>query len=233
MFAIIKKELSHYFNSPIAYIFIAIFFAVIGWIFWSSFFVIGQANMRGFFSVMPWMFLLLVPALTMRLWSEEKKIGSIDLLTSLPLSSCQLVLGKFLGAFSFLALCLFLTITTPLSVLQLGSMDKGEIIGGYIGSLLIGGAYISLGMYISAFTKNQIVAFLLAAVASFATMIIGADFVTIAAPQSIAPIMGFIGLGSHFDSVGRGVIDTRDLLYYCSFIFLFLWLNVNKLNVKQ
>lgn len=225
IYALFKKELAGYFNSPIAYIFIAGFLIVGNWLFFNTFFLSGQASMRNYFSILPWLFLFLTPAVTMRLWAEEKKSGTIEFLLTLPLTDWQLVLAKFFGSLAFVKITLLLTLTIPFSIAGLGDLDWGVVIGSYIGSVLLAAAYLSIGLLISSLTKNQIVAFVLSLAASFAFFIIGADFVISTAPAAFAPILQFFGLSSHFYNIAKGVIDTKDILYYFSFIFVFLWLN--------
>ncbi|MDD4900683.1 MAG: ABC transporter permease subunit [Patescibacteria group bacterium] len=226
VFILFKKELMSYFNSPIAYVFIGVFLIVGNWLFFSSFFLIGQASMRSYFSLLPWIFLFLSPAITMRLWAEEKKSGTIEFLLTLPITDWQAVLAKFFSALAFLFISLLLSATIPLSVAWFGNMDNGPVIGGYLGALFLGGSYLALGLFISSLTKNQIIAFILGLAACFAIFIVGADFVLAGAPALLAPVMKFIGLGSHFNNIAKGVIDTKDVIYYLTFIFLFLWLNV-------
>jgi ABC-2 type transport system permease protein len=220
-----KKELMGYFNSPIAYIFISVFLVVAGWLFFNNFFLIGQANMRSYFSLLPWIFLFLAPAVTMRLWSEEKRSGTEEFLLTLPITNWQTVLGKFIGALIFVIITVLLSLTIPISVAILGNVDFGPIIGGYLGTILLAGSYLALGLFVSSLTKNQIIAFISALVIGFIFFIIGADFVLVKAPQILVPVMKFIGLGSHFYNIAKGVIDTKDIIYYISFIFIFLWLN--------
>jgi len=220
-----KKELMSYFNSPIAYIFIAVFLIVLNWLFFNSFFIIGQADMRNYFILLPWMFLFLVPAITMRSWAEEKRSGTIEFLLTLPINDWQAVLGKFLAALAFLAITLILTLSIPYAISTLGNIDAGPIIGSYVGAIFMGAAYLALGLFISSLTKNQIIAFVMAVAISFIFFFIGNDFIVSTAPQSLAPFLKFLGIGSHFDNIARGVIDTKDIIYYISFIWLFLWLN--------
>jgi ABC-2 type transport system permease protein len=225
VYTLIKKELASYFNSPIAYIFIAGFLIVGNWLFFNTFFLVGQASLRNYFAILPWLFLFLSPAITMRLWAEEKKAGTIEFLLTLPITDWQAVLGKFLGALIFMMITLALTITLPFTVNSLGSLDWGVVFGSYLGAVFMAGAYLSLGLFISSMTKNQIIAFVLGLAACFAFFIIGADFVLMTAPQGLAPIMRFLGLSSHFNNISKGVLDTKDILYYLSFMFVFLWLN--------
>lgn len=226
IYILFKKELMAYFNSPIAYVFIGVFLVAGNWLFFNNFFLADQASMRSYFAFLPWIFLFLSPAVTMRLWAEEKKSGTIELLLTLPLTDWQVVLAKFFSALAFLSISLLLSLTIPASIAFLGNLDAGPVLGGYLGALFLGGSYLALGLFISSLTKNQIIAFIAALAACFAAFIIGADFVLAGSPQALTPVMKFIGLGSHFNNIARGVIDTKDVIYYLSFIFLFLWLNV-------
>jgi ABC-2 type transport system permease protein len=232
IYILFKKELMAYFNSPIAYIFIGVFLVVGNWLFFKSFFLAGEANLRPYFDLLPWIFLFLSPAITMRLWAEEKRSGTIEFLLTLPVTDWQVVLAKFFSSLAFIALCLLLTSTLPVSVASLGNMDWGPVIGGYVGALFLAGAYLSLGIFISSLTKNQIIAFVLGLVACFAAFIIGANFVLTGAPSFLTPLMAFLGLGSHFYNIAKGVIDSKDILYYLSFIFIFLWLNARTIESR-
>lgn len=225
IYALFKKELASYFNSPIAYIFIAGFLVVGNWMFFNTFFLLGQASLRNYFSFLPWLFLFLTPAVTMRLWAEEKKSGTIEFLLTLPLTDWQVVLAKFMAALAFMVITLSLSITVPLSVSNLGDLDWGVVFGSYLGAILLAGAYLSLGLFVSSLTKNQIIAFVIAIIGSFAFFIVGANFVLATAPRALAPLMSAIGLSSHFNNIAKGLIDTKDIFYYLSFIFVFLWLN--------
>lgn len=233
IYVLFKKELMGYFNSPIAYIFIGAFLIVGNWLFFKNFFLIGEDSMRAYFDLLPWIFLFLAPSLTMRLWAEEKKSGTIEFLLTLPVTDWQVVLAKFFGALSFLFIALLLSITIPISLLFIGNVDMGPIIGGYLGALFLGGSYIAIGLFISSLTKNQIIAFILGLAACFMAFIIGADFVLVGSPQFMVPIMKFIGLGSHFNNIAKGVIDSKDIIYYSSFIFIFLWLNARVIENRS
>ncbi len=230
---IFKKEFKTFFISPIAYIFIVVYLVVTNFLFFQSFFLINQADMRGYFSILPWIFLLFVPAITMRSWAEEKKLKTLELLLTWPLSDYQVVAGKFLASFCFLAITILLSISVPITISLLGSPDLGPIMGGYIGALLMGAAYLAIGLWISSFTENQIVAFILGVVITFTLFIVGNPFVTMAAPSMLIPVLNYIGLGNHFQSIERGVIDTRDILYYFSVIGFFLFLNVQTLGSRK
>jgi len=233
IYILFKKELMSYFNSPIAYVFIGVFLIVGNWLFFNTFFLVGQASVRNYFSFLPWIFLFLAPALTMRLWAEEKKSGTIEFLLTLPITDWQAVLAKFLSALAFLTFSLLLSLSIPFSAAWLGNLDLGPVVGGYLGALFLGGSYLALGLFISSLTKNQIIAFILGLVACFSAFIIGADFVLASSSASFVPIMKFLGLGSHFNNIAKGVLDSKDIIYYLSFIFLFLWLNVRVIEKRS
>lgn len=231
--AIMKKELRSYFDSPIAYIFTSVFLVLSGWLFYKNFFLSNFASLRILFDLMPWLFLFFVPAITMRLWSEEKKLGTMELLMTLPLKDSDVVLGKFFASFLFLSITTLLTFPIVLSVFSLGNPDIGPIIGGYLGAVLMGGAYLSIGMFASSLTENQIISFILGVVLCFTLLIIGETFVLSTMPAAIVPLLKYLSLGAHFDSIGRGVIDSRDLIYYISVITLFLFLNTRSLASRS
>jgi ABC-2 type transport system permease protein len=224
---IARKEFHGYFNSVIAYVFITIFLALTSALFFSWFFVHKEAEMRGFFFWIRWVFLLFVPAVTMRLWAEERKLGTFEWLMTLPVEAHQVVIGKFLAAFAFLAVTVALSFPIAVVVYKLGEVppDPGPIFCGYLGTLLMGGAYLALGLFISSLTENQIVAFILSAAAMFALLIVGHDFIVMVLPAWLAPVARSVGLWGHVDSIERGVIDSRDLLYYGSVTVFFLFLN--------
>jgi len=222
---IFRRELRSYFTSPVAYIVILAFLGITHWLFLRTFFLSNQSSLRPFFSLLPWIFLFLAPAITMRAWAEEKKMGTIEMLMTFPVRECEAVLGKFLAAFAFLIITLCLTIALPLTVLFTGYPDPGSVWGGYLGACLLGGSYLAIGLFASSLTENQIVAFILAIVMCFALLVIGEDFVLFNLPSALIPVCTYLGLGTHFESIGRGVIDSRDIIYYLSIIFFFLFLN--------
>ncbi len=233
IYILFKKELAAYFNSPIAYIFIGAFLVVGNWLFFKSFYLLDQASLRGYFSLLPWLFMFLAPALTMRLWAEEKQLGTVEFLLTLPLTNWQAVLAKFFSALVFLGVALGLTLSLPLTVMRLGNLDLGPVIGSYVGAVLLGGAYLALGLFISSLTRNQIIAFILALAACFLVFIVGEGFVVVSLPAPLSTLAQFVGLGQRFANIARGVVDSRDLIYYASFIWLFLWLNVKALAGRK
>ncbi|MFH1612698.1 MAG: ABC transporter permease subunit [bacterium] len=230
---IFKKEFKSYFNSPMGYIFIIVYLSLTNWLFFQSFFLVGQADMRSYFEILPWAFLFFVPAITMRLWAEEKKTGTIEILFTLPVKISELVIGKFLASFAFLGMTILLSFTLPITIKLLGKPDIGSIVCSYIGTLFLGASYLALGSFISAFTKNQIVAFILSVTISFFLLIVGESMVLFSIPKFLVPIFSYISLSSHFESISRGVIDSRDIIYYLSIISLFLILNINFLESKK
>ena len=223
--AILKKEFRSYFNSPIAYIFITFFLGISAWLFFQNFFLVNQAEMRSFFGLMPWIFLFFIPAVTMKLWAEEKKIGTIEILMTLPIRDYEVVVGKFLASFALLAVTVLLTLVIPFSVMSLGNPDMGTLITGYIGLLLMGGAYIAIGFFASTLTENQIIAFIIGIVVCLVLLLIGEDFVLFKTPNWLFPIFSYLGLGAHYSSILRGVLDSRDIIYYLSLIGFFLYLS--------
>lgn len=231
--SIMHKELRGYFNSPLAYIFITVFLTFTTWLFFSDFFINNIASLRPYFAFLPWPFLVLIPAVTMRLWAEEQKMGTLETLLTAPVTEAEAVLGKFLASFAFLVITLFLSAILPLLLFFIGSPDWGTIIGGYLGAILLGGAFLSIGLWISSLTNNQIIAFIFSALLIFILFIIGHPLVLQTTPAWLMPFFKYLGLSSHFGSILRGVIDTRDILYYLSVIGLFLYFNMTSLSSRK
>jgi len=209
-----RRELRTYFNSPVAYIVVTVFTIITGYLFFTQLLMEQQAELRGFFGSMPLLFMFLAPAITMRLLADEKSSGTLELLITMPVRDWQVVLGKFLAAMGLLVVTLLLTLVFAITVRALGPLDRGPTIGGYLGLLLMGGAYISIGTMASALTRNSIVAFIVAFAISFALFIVGQ--LTQLFPSAVQPLAAFLGMGNHFENISRGVIDTRDLFYYAS-----------------
>lgn len=230
---ITKKEFSSYFQSPIAYIFITVFLVLTQWLFFRGFFIVGQATLREFFGLVPIVFLLFVPAVTMRLWAEEKKLGTLELLLTFPVKDWEVVMGKYIASLGFLAVSVLLTIPLAITVAALGNPDNGALVGGYVGCILMGGAYLAIGLWISGLTQNQIVAFIITAVICFVLYIIGDPIVLSSVPQALVPFFSNLSIGYHFESIGRGVLDSRDLIYYLSIIGFFLFLNIRSVESRQ
>jgi ABC-2 type transport system permease protein len=226
--AITRKELNGYFNSLLAVIFLGTYLAAIAIIFFTveGFFARGIADIRPLFSWIPVLMIFLIAALTMRQWSEEQRSGTLEVLLSLPTSHVQLVLGKFLAVMSMIGIALLLTLPFPIMVSLLGNLDWGPVIGGYLASILIAAAYASIGLFISSRTDNQIVSLILTVITGGAFYLIGSSFFTSFFPTSLVEIFRAIGTGSRFESIQRGVIDIRDLVYYGSLSTFFIVLNV-------
>ena len=233
IWTITRRELKAYFVTPVAYIYITTFLVLVHWLFFRGFFLMGQASLRTFFALMPWIFLFFVPAVAMSKWAEEKKTGTLELLFTFPIREYEAVAGKFLAGFFLLASALLLTLPLPATVWFLGPLDWGPVIGGYLGLLFMGGAYLAIGLWVSALTENQIVAFILGVVFSFALFILGEPIVTATLPAFAVGFVQTLGLGSHFESIGRGVLDSRDILYYLSVIGFFLFLNFKTLEKRS
>lgn len=233
--SIFKRELRSYFSSPIGFVFI-IFYLIVSnafFFFVQDFFRQGQVTMRGYFAAMPWVFLFFVPAITMRLWAEEKKMGTIELLLTMPVKEWEVVFGKFLASFGFLAITLAFSLTIPISLAFLGKPDYGVIVGSYVGALFLGSAYLAIGLYISSLTENQVVAFIISLAVIFVLLLIGIAPVYMNAIGSFVSICEYVSLLSHFNNVTRGVIDSRDVIYYTSIIVLFLYLNVKNIEARK
>lgn len=229
------RELRSYFHSPIAYIFLLAFsLAALFMVFnVKAFFARGQADLRALFEALPLLTLLLVPALTMRLWAEEAKSGTLELLLTLPAKDAELVSGKFLASWALLAVGLALTLPLALTVSTLGHLDWGPVVGGYVGALLLGAAYLALGQFVSALTENQILAFILALSGAMALYGVGTELFAGLFSDRTAAVLRALGTGSRFQSISRGVLDLRDLLYYASLTLFFLGLSVGALRARR
>jgi len=232
---LIRKELRSYFNSPIAYVVVLTFLVFSGiWVFYlQTFFAANTASLRGYFGVLPVVFIIVMPALTMRSWAEEKKLGTVEVLLTLPFRESVVVLGKFVAALALLALMLALTLPTPLLLSRFGAFDWGEIAGQYLGALLLGAAGLSLGLFVSSLATNQVSAFLVGLfVLLVITLISQVNMLFPLAPWA-AGVFNFLSLNYHFSNFQKGLIDTRDLVYYLVFSALFLYLNVKTLVFKK
>ncbi len=233
---IAKKEFKNYFNSLSAYIVIVLFLVVSCalFFFWGlGFFFRNQADMRLFFGLMPLIFLIFAPAMSMGLWAEEKKLGTAEVLLTLPFRDYEVVVGKYLASFLLLILTVGLSFTVPIAVAALGNPDPGPIIGGYLGTFLLGGAYLSIGLFASTLTSDQISAFLFGFVLCLVLYIIGDTFVLLRMPRFLVPAFSFLGIGWHFESISKGVIDLRDIIYYFSMIGFFLYLSIYSVESRK
>jgi ABC-2 type transport system permease protein len=236
---IAKRELRGYFATPLAYVFIVIFLALMGWFtfYLGGFYERGQADLTPFFNFHPWLYLLLVPAISMRLWAEERKTGSIELLMTLPVTMWEAVLGKYLAAWAFTSIALSLTFPIWITVNYLGDPDNGVVATAYLGSLLMAGAFLAIGACISAANRNQVVAFILTVVVCFIFLLSGfplvLDFFSGWAPQSVVDAVAGLSFLTHFNSLSRGVIDLRDLVFFILVIASWLYANAIVLDLKK
>jgi ABC-2 type transport system permease protein len=226
---IMRRELASYFATPLAYIFIFIFLLVANafTFYIGGFYERGQADLDSFFGFHPWLYLFLIPALCMKLWAEERNSGTIELLMTQPVTLWDAVLGKYLAAWIFTALAVSLTFPLWITVNYLGSPDNGAILAAYIGSLLLAGGFLAVGSCMSALTRNQVVAFILGVVVCFIFLVAGLQMVLDVfrswAPQALVDAIASLSFLTHFESIQKGVIDVRDLLYFGMLIALFLW----------
>jgi len=218
---ILKKEFTSYFVSPIAYIVISIFLLVTGWFFFTTFFLFNQANLRNFFALLPIIFSFVVPAITMRLFSEELNVGSYEILLTLPVKFRDVVLGKFLAAVLFIAAMLIPTFAYPITVSFLGQLDWGPVAGGYIGAVLLGAAFSAIGLFASSLTRNQIIAFITGMAICFSLTLI--DKMLFFLPHSLLGFLEYLGADFHFENISKGIIDSRDILYFVSVAFVGLY----------
>jgi ABC-2 type transport system permease protein len=239
VWSICRRELVGYFTTPVAYVFLVIFLASIGafTFFLGKFFTAGQATLDAFFIFHPWLYLFLIPAIAMRLWAEERKSGSIELLLTLPVTTLSAVLGKFIAAWAVAGIGLVLTTSIWMSVNYLGSPDNGAIATSYIGSFFMAGGYLAIGSFVSAITRNQVIAFILAASLCFVFTASGLgvvlDFFSAWAPRAVLDIVVNLSFLQHFRDIARGVIDLRDVVFFLSTITFFLFANVVTVEYKK
>ena len=211
--SIAKRELGAYFDSPIAYLVVSVYVILSGSLFFSSLFVNGQADMRGFFGIAPLLLLIIVPFLTMRLLAEERAQGTLELLLTMPVTDWQVVLGKFVAVLGLLCVLMLLTFAFPFSVAQVGPLDKGATVAAYVGMFLLAGTYAAIGVMASSFTRNQIVAALIALFVGFGFYIVQHVLAPMLPPE-LGRVATQLSMDGHFESIARGVIDTRDVLYF-------------------
>ena len=234
-----RRELQSYFATPIAYVFIVIFLVLINTFtfYLGNFFERSQADLSSFFVFHPWLYLLLVPSIAMRLWAEERKTGSIELLMTLPITPWQAVLGKYFAAWAFAGIALLLTFPIWITVNYLGDPDNGAIVAAYIGSFLMAGGFIAIGSCLSATTRNQVIAFVITVVVCFIFLASGfpmvLDFFTSWGPQFLIDGIASISFLTHFENISKGVIDFRDVIYFGLLISTFLYANTIVLSWKQ
>ena len=236
---IFRRELASYFATPLAYIFIVIFLVLAGALtfFVGGFFERNQADLQPFFNFHPWLYLVLIPALAMRLWAEERKTGTIELFLTLPISTTSAVMGKFLAAWAFSGIALILTFPFWITVNVLGSPDNGVILASYIGSFLMAGGFLAIGACLSALTKNQVIAFVITAAACFLFTVSGSaivlGFFQGWAPDRILSTIASFSFLTHFTAITKGVIDLRDAVFFASVIGVFLMANVILVELKK
>jgi ABC-2 type transport system permease protein len=226
-----RREIRTYFNSPVAYIVVTVFTAITGYLFFTQLFLEKQAELRQLFGLTPFLFMFVVPAVTMRLLADEKASGTLELLSTMPVRDWEVVVGKFLAALALVATAIGLTLVFAFSVRLLGPLDRGPAIGGYLGLLLMGGAFVSIGVMCSAFTRNSIVAFIGAFGVSFALYLFGK--LTQFMPEALQPLISFLSIDGHFENIGRGVVDSRDVIYYLSIIGTCLLLATTSLESRR
>ncbi len=220
-FFIFQREFRTYFVSPIAYIVISIFLLVTGWFFFSTFFLYSQASLRNFFSLLPIIFAFVVPAITMRLFSEEFNVGSYETLLTMPVTFFDVVLGKFMASVAFIVAMLIPTLTYPITIGFLGQLDWGPVAGGYIGAILLGAAFSAIGLLSSSLTRNQIIAFITGMSICFCLVMI--DKMLFFFPRFSLVFVQYLGAGHHFQNISKGIIDSRDILYFLSISFIGLY----------
>lgn len=236
---IFRRELAAYFATPLAYVFIVIFLVLAGSLtfFLGNFFDRGQADLQPFFTFHPWLYLFLIPAISMRLWAEERKSGTIELFLTLPITTTEAVLGKFLAAWAFCGIALALTFPLWIAVAYLGQPDHGVIAASYLGSWLMAGSFLAIGAAVSAMTRNQVIAFVVSAALCFLITVSGSPvvlaFFTGWAPTALVDTLSGMSFLAHFTSIMRGVIDLRDVIFYASIILAFLYLNTALVELKK
>ncbi|MCQ4163367.1 ABC transporter permease subunit [Tahibacter harae] len=236
---VFRRELASYFATPVAYVFIVIFLILAGAMtfYFGGFYERGQADLQPFFSFHPWLYLFLVPAIAMRLWAEERKSGTIELLLTLPITMWQAVLAKFLAAWAFIAIALALTFPIWITVNYLGDPDNGVIVASYLGSLLMAGAFLAIGSCLSAATRNQVVAFILTVVICFLLLLAGfplvLGFFQSFLPQGVVDAIAGLSLFAHFQAISKGVVDLRDLIYFALAIGVWLYATAIVIDLKK
>ena len=218
---IFKKEFMSYFISPIAYIVISIFLLVTGWFFFSTFFIYDEASLRNFFGLLPIIFSFVVPAVTMRLFSEELNVGSYEILHTLPVTLHDIILGKFTASVLFIGVMLIPTLAYPVCITFLGQLDWGPVIGGYLGAIMLGAVYSGIGLFASSLTRNQIIAFIIGVTICFGLILV--DNLLFFLPGYLTAFFQYISADFHFQNISKGIIDSRDILYFISISFIGLY----------
>lgn len=233
MLNLYKKELKYYLNNPIGFIIVVLFAVFANFMFVKDLFAVGSASMKPFFSLLPWLFLVFVPALTMRILSEERKNNTIEVLLTLPVSESQIVLSKFLALCTLMGIALLLTMGLPISLTILTKLYIPEIIISYIGSLLLAGVCIGITMFFSSQTKNQVVAFLTSIIIFFLLLVLGTDFMATILPKTVLDFLTYFTPQYHLGNFIKGVIDLRSIIYFISLIAISLFLTVVSLERRD
>lgn len=228
-----KKELQYYLNNPIGYIVIVLFAVFANFLFVKDIFIVGSVSMRSFFQLLPWLFLIYIPALSMRILSEEKRTNTLEVLLTLPLSETQVILAKFLALVTLVGVSLLLTLGLPVSLSFLSGLYLPEIIAGYFGSLLLASFYISLSMFFSSQTKNQVVAFLLSILVLFLFTVVSTDVTASVLPRSVQDFLVIFSPMNHLLNFVKGVIELRSLFYFISGTLVFLFLSIMDLEKRE
>jgi len=234
--AIFRREMSAYFSTPVAYVFIVIFLLMAGafTFFMGAFFDRGQADLNSLFQFLPWLFVVLVPAVAMRLWAEEIDSGTIELFMTLPMTTAQIVLGKFLAAWAFTTVALMLTFPLWITINILGDPDNGAVLAGYIGAVFMAGGYLAVGSFVSALTRSQVIAFVIGVALCFSLTAAGTplvlNFFSGWAGDSVLTFIRSMSFLGHFEAIIKGVVDLRDAVFFLSLIGVFLIGNVLAVN---
>jgi ABC-2 type transport system permease protein len=229
--AVYRRELAGYFNQPVAYVVITAYLLICGWFFTSNLFLAGQADVRSFFAAAPLILVFFSPAITMRLMAEEWKNGTMELLLTLPVRDSEVVAGKFLAAFTVFAVAQLFTAAYPLTVSMLGNLDVGQTVSGYVGLLLLGAAFLAVGLLASALTASQVVAFIVAFFFCFGLFLLGKALPLM--PPSLEPVLEVLAVDGHFENLVKGVVDSRDVLYFLSIVVLCLAGTVHALQGRR
>jgi ABC-2 type transport system permease protein len=228
---VFQKELRSYFNSPVAYIVIVVFLVILGWFFVSGIFLANVSSLRTVFETTPFLLLFFAPAITMRLISEEKKSGTLELLLTKPVKEYEIIVGKFLAAWVLYFFTLLPTLSFYVTMSILGTLDLGPVIGGYFGLLLVGAVFLAVGVFGSSITENQVVGFIVSFLIVFILFIL--DKILLYVPASLASILEYLSIDYHFSNIARGIIDSRDVLYYLSAIVFTLLLGTVSLQKRR
>jgi len=233
MLTLYKKELNYYLNNVVGYLILIIFAAFANFLFVKDIFVVGTASMKSFFGIMPWLFLVFIPALGMRIFSEEKRVNTIEILLTLPVSETQIVLAKFFAMATLFLMSLALTLAAPISLALIARLYLPEVIVGYLGIFLLGVSSIAIAMFFSSQTKNQIVAFLLSVLVLFFLNVLATDFLVTVLPKAITDFASYFGPIYHLQNFIKGIVDVRSLFYFLSLLVVFLFLTVISLEKRD